>query len=297
MTDANQANVSKTEFPNGFPHAVSAEWLAAHLNDPQVVVIDCRFSLADPQLGQQQYDAGHIPGAWYLNLDQDLSSPVQAHGGRHPLPDWDAFCQRLEQMGVSSTSPQGPTQVVIYDASRFAFASRLWWMLKYLGHDAVAVLDGGWNAWQQGGYAVSTEVPEPRSGQFIPRPQAGWLVDIDHVRRRKDDPGVRLIDSREPARYRGEVEPIDPVAGHIPGASNQCWQEVSTPEGYLLPAAEQSQRWDSLTEAEETIVYCGSGVTACVNLLSQAMADKPLAKLYVGGWSDWCSYPMTTPDA
>lgn len=286
MADTNQVDFSET----GFPNAVSTEWLAAHLDDPQVVIVDCRFSLADPQLGQQQYNAGHIPGAWYLHLDQDLSSPVQTHGGRHPLPDWDAFCQRLEQIGIASDSPHGLSQVVVYDASRFAFASRLWWMLKYLGHEAVAVLDGGWNAWQQGGYAVSTEAPKPRSGQFIPRPQPDWIVDIDSVRRRKDEPGVWLIDSREPARYRGEVEPIDPIAGHIPGASNQCWQEVSTPEGYLLPTADQAQRWDSLAEAEETIVYCGSGVTACVNLLSQAIADKPLAKLYVGGWSDWCSY-------
>lgn len=280
------------EFSHGIGNVVSVEWLAAHLNDPQMVIVDCRFSLADPQLGQQQYDAGHIPGAWYLHLDQDLSNPVQRHGGRHPLPDWQQFCQRLEQMGVASDAP-GPTQVVVYDDSRFAFASRLWWMLKYLGHEAVAVLDGGWAAWQRGNYAVSTEQPAPRLGQFVRRPQPDWIVDIEQVRRRKDEPGVWLIDSREPARYRGEVEPIDPVAGHIPGASNQCWQEVSTAEGYLKPAADQAQRWSHLEDAEAVIVYCGSGVTACVNLLSQAVAGKPLAQLYVGGWSDWCSYETT----
>lgn len=278
-----------TEFPN----VVSTDWLAAHGQDPQVVVVDCRFSLADPHLGQRQYDAGHIPGAWYLNLDQDLSSPVQTHGGRHPLPDWPAFCQRLEQMGVTSTSPHGPTQVVVYDDSRFAFASRLWWMLKYLGHDTVAVLDGGWRAWHQGGYGVSTEAPAPQAGQFMPRLQTDWVVDIAQVRRRKDDAKVWLIDSREPARYRGEVEPIDPVAGHIPGAVNHDWQEVSTAEGYLKPAAAQAQRWEILEGAEEVMVYCGSGVTACVNLLSQAVAGQSLAKLYVGGWSDWCSYLTT----
>ena len=281
-----------------FPNAVSTDWLAAHLNDPQVVIVDCRFSLGDPPLGQRQYADGHIPGAWYFDLNQDLSSPVQPHGGRHPLPDWGTFCQRLEQIGVSSTSPHGPTQVVVYDDSRFAFASRLWWMLKYLGHDAVAVLDGGWGAWQRGGYAVSGESPEePPLGQFSPRPQPDWLVDIDQVRRRKDDPGVRLIDSREPARYRGEVEPIDPVAGHIPGASNQFWQAVSTAEGYLKPAANQAQLWDPLGETEAVIVYCGSGVTACVNLLSQALAGIPLAQLYVGGWSDWCSYEAAEDEA
>ncbi len=296
MANTNRGNFSGTEFPN----VVSTEWLAEHLNSPQVnrpqvVIVDCRFSLADPQLGQRQYDAGHIPGAWYLNLDQDLSSPVQQHGGRHPLPHWDTFCQHLAQMGVASTSPHGPTPVVVYDDSRFAFASRLWWMLKYLGHEAVAVLDGGWAAWQRGGYAISTERPDPQTGQFTPHPQTDWIVDIDDVRHCKDAPGVRLIDSREPARYRGEMEPIDPVAGHIPGASNQFWQAVSTAEGYLKPAADQAQLWANLEGAEEVIVYCGSGVTACVNLLSHAVAGKPLAKLYVGGWSDWCSYE--TPES
>jgi thiosulfate/3-mercaptopyruvate sulfurtransferase len=281
------------EFSPAVSPVVSAEWLADHLSDPQVVIVDCRFSLADPQLGQRQYEAGHIPGAWYLHLDQDLSSPVQRHGGRHPLPKWDAFCQRLESMGLASDPPLGPTQVVVYDDSRFAFAARFWWMLKYLGHDAVAVLDGGWGAWQRGGYAVSADLPKPRTGQFIPRPQADWIVDIHQVRQRQDQPGVRLIDSREPARYRGEVEPIDPVAGHIPGASNQPWQAVSTTEGYLHPVTTQATVWDNLENAEEVIVYCGSGVTACVNLLSQAVAGNPLAKLYVGGWSDWCSYETT----
>lgn len=283
------------EFSTAASPVVSAEWLADHVNDPQVVIVDCRFALADPSLGQRQYEAGHIPGAWYLDLDQDLSSPVQRHGGRHPLPPWDTFCQRLEAMGIGSNSPHGPTQVVVYDDSRFAFAARFWWMLKYLGHDAVAVLDGGWGAWQRGGYAVSTALPEPQTGQFSPRPQADWIVDIDQVRHRKDQPGVRLIDSREPARYRGDVEPIDPVAGHIPGASNQPWQAVSTEEGYLHPPATQAKVWANLGDTEEVIVYCGSGVTACVNLLSQAVAGRPLGKLYVGGWSDWCSYETPAP--
>ncbi|QQE65815.1 sulfurtransferase [Leptolyngbya sp. BL0902] len=273
-----------------FPNAVSVDWLANHLNDPQVVIIDCRFSLADPHLGQRQYAAGHIPGAHYLDLNRDLSSPVQTHGGRHPLPDWDVFGQRLEQLGVCSAGPHGPTQVVVYDDSRFAFAARLWWMLKYLSHGTVAVLDGGWGAWQRSGYAVSTAVPDPTMGRFIPQPQPHWVVNIDDVRRRQDKPGVLLIDSREPARYRGEVEPIDPVAGHIPGSENLFWQTASTDGGILKPAAAQAQRWDSFPEAEEVILYCGSGVTACVNLLSQALAGQPLAKLYVGGWSDWCSY-------
>ncbi|HIK43540.1 MAG TPA: sulfurtransferase [Leptolyngbyaceae cyanobacterium M65_K2018_010] len=285
------------------PNVVTPAWLAAHLNQPNLVIVDCRFSLAEADLGRQQYQAGHIPGAWYLDLNRDLSSPVGRHGGRHPLPDWPTFRQVLETMGVSSQTPLGPTPVVAYDDSRFAFASRLWWLLKYLGHGAVAVLDGGWSAWHQGGYPVSLELPRVETGHFVPQPQPNWIVDIDTLRRRKDEPGVRLIDSRSPERYRGEVEPIDPVAGSIPGAVNYFWQadvrDESDREGMRIvigawkSPAEQRDRFDPLCKdgsRNEVIVYCGSGVTACVNLLSQAVAGKPMGKLYVGGWSDWCSY-------
>lgn len=271
-------------------NVVEPTWLAEHLNDPQVVVVDCRFSLMAPEQGRQQYEAGHIPGAYYLDLNQDLSSPVQPHGGRHPLPDWDAFVKTLESIGVSSSPPAGPTLVVAYDASRYAFASRLWWLLKYLGHEAVAVLNGGLQAWENQGYELSQAIPTAPIGSFTPHPHADWIVDIDSVRQHKDMPGVLLIDSREPARYRGEQEPIDPVAGSIPGAVNYFWQAVSEENGQLKAGAILNQHWSELEAAKETIVYCGSGVTACVNLLSQAIAGKPMGKLYVGGWSDWCSY-------
>lgn len=269
---------------------VEPEWLAEHLNNPNIVVVDCRFSLMEPAKGQQQYEAGHIPGAYYLDLNQDLSSPVQAHGGRHPLPDWEKFTQKLEEIGVFSASPSGATLVIAYDDSRYAFASRLWWLLKYLGHDAVAVLNGGLQGWQRQGYSLSQEIPAPKAGLFTAKPQSDWIVDIDEVRQRKDQPGVLLIDSREPARYRGEQEPIDPVAGSIPGAVNYFWQAVSEEDGQMKDASSLSEHWSALEKADEVIVYCGSGVTACVNLLSQAVAGKPLGKLYVGGWSDWCSY-------
>lgn len=266
---------------------VTAAWLAQHLDDPKVVVADCRFALANPAQGPQQYAAGHISGAWYLDLNQDLSSPVQSHGGRHPLPDLDTFGKRLTAMGVQSNSPE-PTLIVAYDDSRFAFASRLWWLLRYLGHDYVAVLDGGWSGWVQGGYPTSTELPAPRPGNFVPAPRHDWVVDIETVRHRPE--GTLLIDSRSPERYRGEVEPIDPVAGSIPGAVNYFWQDVSAENGQMKPADELSQHWASLNDAEAVIVYCGSGVTACVNLLAQAVAGRSPAKLYPGGWSDWCSY-------
>ncbi len=266
---------------------VTADWLAQHLDDPRAVVVDCRFALADPAQGPQQYAAGHIPAAWYLDLNQDLSSPVQVHGGRHPLPNLDTFSKRLTAMGVQSNGPE-PTLVVAYDDSRFAFASRLWWLLRYLGHDNVAVLNGGWSGWVQGGYPTSIETSAPRPGNFVPVPRQNWIVDIETVR--QCQPGTVLVDSRSPERYRGEVEPIDPVAGSIPGAVNYFWQEVSDEQGQMKPPAELAQHWAELDEAKEVIVYCGSGVTACVNLLAQSVAGRPMAKLYPGGWSDWCSY-------
>lgn len=269
---------------------VEPDWLATHLHDPQVVVVDCRFALMEPEKGRQQYEAGHIPGAYYLDLNREMSSPVQAHGGRHPLPDFAQFAATLERLGVFSFPPAGPTLVVAYDDMRFAFASRLWWLLKYLGHDAVAVLNGGLAGWQAQGYPVEQAIPTPKAGHFMPQPRPDWIVGIDDVRRRKDEPGVVLIDVRSPARYRGEEEPIDPIAGSIPGAVNFFWQDMSDDTGRFLSADALATQWATLDQAEEVIVYCGSGVTACVDLLAQAIAGKPLAKLYVGGWSDWCSY-------
>lgn len=258
------------------------------LPNSQIIIIDCRFSLADPDLGRQLYEISHIPGAYYLDLNQDLSSPVGQHGGRHPLPDPSQLAEKLSRIGLRS-EPEA-TWVVAYDDSRFAFAARLWWLLRYLGHERVMVLEGGFKGWQSAGYAVTTELPSPQLGAFVPRPRLDWTVDIAAVKARKDQPGTVLIDAREPERYRGEREPIDPVAGHIPGAINFPWQEMTDAQGYLLPNLEQ--RWANLPpaeEIEEIVVYCGSGVTACVNLLSLAMAGIS-AKLYPGSWSDWCSY-------
>jgi thiosulfate/3-mercaptopyruvate sulfurtransferase len=269
--------------------AASVQWLREHLDDPQVAIADCRFSLMQPDLGRQQYQEGHIPGAYYLDLNLDLSSPVSKHGGRHPLPDPDLFAAKLSAMGVNSypTDRSEPTLVVAYDDSRFAFASRLWWLLTYFGHSRVAVLDGGLSAWTAAGYDLSEVVPARKSGLFIPKPNPDLVVDIDYVKINKDRPDVVLIDSREADRYRGEREPIDPIAGHIPGAVNYVWQEASDPQSYLLK--DPQARWALLDCDREIMVYCGSGVTACVNLLSLKMADIN-AKLYPGSWSDWCSY-------
>ena len=269
---------------------VTPQWLYQHLDDPQVAIADCRFALADPDLGQGQYQEGHIPGAHYLDLNRDLSSPVQTHGGRHPLPDMDQLAEKLGALGIASDSPQGPTFVVAYDDSRFAFASRLWWLLRYMGHTQIAVLDGGFKGWQAQGYPITTAKPEAKPTTFTPKLQEGWLVDIEYVRQHKDSPHVQLIDSRSGPRYRGEQEPIDPIAGSIPGAMNYFWQAVSDQDGNMRSPADLQAHWSDLDQTEEVIVYCGSGVTACVNLLSLTLAGRPMGKLYAGGWSDWCSY-------
>jgi len=183
--------------------------------------------------------------------------------------------------------------VVAYDDSRFAFASRLWWLLRYLGHDRVAVLDGGYGAWQTLGYGVTPEVPAlppaAPAPRFVPQVQSPWVVDGETVQSYRDHPAIVVVDSREPGRYRGEFEPIDPIAGHIPGAINQCWLEVTEATGEAKPISWHGDHWASVRSAQEVVVYCGSGVTACVNLLSLELAGLGTGKLYAGSWSDWCA--------
>ena len=265
---------------------VSCQWLAENLGNTEVVVIDSRFQLNSPSWGYEQYCNSHIPGAYYLDLDKDLSSPVKLHGGRHPLPNLDQFATKLASMGIIHSE----TLVVAYDDSRLAFAARLWWLLRYLGHDRVVVLDGGWNDWQQGNYPTTQDISSPQQGSFTPQPQTDWIVDIETVKIRKDLPEVILVDSRDSDRYQGKREPIDPIAGSIPGALNSPWKQVTNDRGYLIPLPEQAKLWSSYRPKKEIIVYCGSGVTACVNLLSLQLAGIDNAKLYPGGWSDWCSY-------
>ena len=271
---------------SNFTPVISSEWLVSQLTHPNLVIVDCRFRLGDANWGYEQYLHSHIQGAYYLNLDQDLSSPVKIHGGRHPLPDESILGNKLAAMGITL----GKTLVVAYDDLQFAFASRLWWLLRYWGHDQVAVLDGGWNHWQQNNYPTSSTVPEAKSGTFVPQPRQHWIVDLETVKNRKDLPEVRLIDSRDCDRYRGEREPIDPIAGHIPGAINFPWKQVTDEKGMIRSITDHKTRWHEIKRTDEIIVYCGSGVTACVNLLSLELAGIQGAKLYPGGWSDWCSF-------
>jgi thiosulfate/3-mercaptopyruvate sulfurtransferase len=266
---------------------VTASWLAAHAADPTLVIVDCRFDLADPRAARDAYGRAHIPRAVYFDLERDLSGPKRAHGGRHPLPELSAFTTTLGRAGIGDG-----VEVVAYDAQQGCMAARLWWMLRYLGHDRVRVLDGGWQAWERGGFPTTADIASAAPREFSPRPKAAHLVGADEVRRRLGRADARLVDSRAPERYRGETEPLDPVAGHIPGAKNLPWTDNQDAAGALLPVDRLRRRFADLGDgSSQTIVYCGSGVTACANLLAMDEAGITNTALYLGGWSDWCSYP------
>lgn len=267
-------------------HLVSSEWLFNQLDDPKIAIVDCRFRLAEPEWGYQQYLQDHIPGAYYFDLDRDLSAPVQKHGGRHPLPKPELIADRLAEIGIVKNE----TLVVVYDDNRLAFASRLWWLLRYLGHHQVVILDGGWSNWQRAKYPITSQFPTAKRGLFIPEINSNWLVDIQAIKSLEKSSQIVLIDSRENDRFSGIKEPIDPIAGHIPNAVNFPWQQVTNEAGFLRSFNEQKQLWTNYQQAKEIIVYCGSGVTACVNLFSLEIAGITNTKLYPGGWSDWCSY-------
>ncbi|MFB9330759.1 sulfurtransferase [Paenibacillus aurantiacus] len=269
---------------------VSAKWVLARMYEPDVVIVDCRFALGKPESGRAAYEESHLPGAVYLDLEQDLSAPIQADGsgGRHPLPDPAALAARFGKTGISNES-----RVVAYDDQGGAMASRLWWLLKYLGHENVFVMDGGFKGWQEAGFPVTSEQKITIPAQFLATVQHNLLAEVYDVQ--DVIAGAKratLIDSREPARYRGEVEPIDPVAGHIPGAKNVLWAEGRDADGLWKSAEEQAARFEGLNLAkdDEIIVYCGSGVTATPNVMALLEAGYSNVKLYAGSWSDWISY-------
>ncbi|SEG77239.1 sulfurtransferase [Paenibacillus sp. UNC499MF] len=264
---------------------VSLEWLNEHLQDPDLLIADCRFALGEPWSGRQDYSIDHIPGAFYVDLEEDMSGEKREHGGRHPLPDLGAFSMRASAIGVDASKT-----VVAYDDQGGAMASRLWWMLRFLGHERVYVLDRGYSQWKAAGYPVTAEAPQASPATFSPKVQRHMLASMDEVKAKLGAKDTVLIDSREGARYRGEQEAIDPVAGHIPGARNRFWKDALDAEGSWRSAEEQQERFRGLENAEELIVYCGSGVTACPNVLALEEAGIPGVKLYAGSWSDWVSY-------
>jgi len=262
---------------------------------PAPVILDCRFDLADPAQGAALYAESHIPGAQYVDLNRDLSAPVGKHGGRHPLPGAEAAQSLFRRLGVSDN-----TTVIVYD-ERHAYAARCWWLLRYLGHDNVRILNGGFSAWTNArnmisSGAIASVVPRP-VGDFTAKPRAHLLWNYAQVATVVDDEDARatLIDSREAERYRGEREPIDKVAGHIPGAINAPWVDAISADGTLLPPSTQKSRWTALMAQhapgeKPAAVYCGSGVTACANILSLHLAGYGDIPLYSGSWSDWISY-------
>ena len=268
---------------------IAAETLAGLLGDPRLRIVDCRFDLARPEDGRRRYLDEHLPGALYAHLDRDLAAPVTPGSGRHPLPAPGDFAARLRRWGVNRDS-----QVVAYDDGNGMYAARLWWMLRWLGHDAVAVLDGGMGRWLQLGLPLDTEVPAPSPGDFVAHPRPDAVVDAAAVLAATGDPALRILDARTPERYRGEVEPIDAVAGHVPGARNHPFGLSLDAQGrFLEPEALRATLATSLagTPPERAVAMCGSGVSACHLLLALEHAGLPGARLYPGSWSEWSADP------
>jgi len=268
---------------------IQAEELASLLGDARLRIFDCRFDLARPAYGRTAYLDEHVPGAIFADLNTDLSSPVTATSGRHPLPSPAELEARLRAWGLNADS-----RVVAYDDNNGAYAARLWWMLRWAGHDDVAVLDGGMRRWLQLGLPLTEDVPARAPGNFIARPRAAMAVSADDVLAASADPATCILDARAPERYRGEVEPIDKVAGHIPGARNHPFGMSLDSQGrFLAPDALRDSLRTSLDDAsaERAIVYCGSGVTACHVLLALEHAGLRGARLYPGSWSQWSSDP------
>ncbi len=269
---------------------VKTEELAEHLDDPNWVVVDCRFSMAAVEHSYQDYLKGHIPGAVYVSL-HDLVGPISAgKTGRHPLPGIEQACQVFSRLGIGEHS-----QVVAYDDAGGAMAaSRFWWMLRWLGHEAAAVLDGGWQNWLRMNLPVNTGLETNPPREFVVQVHPEHLADAAEVDVMRQDPACKVFDSRAAERYRGENETIDPVAGHIPGAFSSPYVENLNPDGTFRTSSELRQRFEKLlngTPAERTAFYCGSGVTANHNILAMYYAGLGESRLYTGSWSEWITDP------
>ncbi|QBE63015.1 sulfurtransferase [Pseudoduganella lutea] len=270
---------------------IDAATLAQHIDDPQWVVLDCRHDLLNPAFGREAFAAGHLPGAQFASIDDDLSGPKTGAGstfrGRHPLPERAALIETLRRFGIDDT-----TQVVAYDAHGGMYAARLWWLLRSIGHEAVAVLDGGLPAWQAAGQPVSTDVAPRAPGGITERPSLTRAVSVDDVVANLSTGGFTVVDARASDRFRGENETIDPVGGHIPGAKNRFFKDNLGADGKFKPAAQLKEEFAPLfASPSSAVMQCGSGVTACHNLLALEVAGMPGAALYPGSWSEWCAAP------
>jgi thiosulfate/3-mercaptopyruvate sulfurtransferase len=266
----------------------------------RLMIFDCSFDLTQPAAGEQQYTQGHIPGALYVHLDKALSAPhgpgadpdahEAASGGRHPLPQRERFADWLSSIGFANDM-----QAVVYDRNGANYCGRLWWMLKWVGHEAVAVLDGGWQAWQAAGGPVAAGEEAAASGSlFKLGPTRAVLVDTADVLKHLGRPGQTLVDARAAPRFRGEIEPLDPVAGHIPGAINRPFALNLGADGKFKPAAQLKAEFEALLgqrDPASVVHHCGSGVSAVPNILGMEIAGLGGSALYAGSWSDWCSDP------
>ncbi len=271
-----------------FTTLVSVRELAAHLDDPHWIVFDCRHDLTDTESGRRAYAQSRVPGARFVHLDEDLSGPKTGANGRHPLPDPEQFRSRLAALGMTNGK-----QAVAYDASGGYYAARLWWMLRWTGHDRIAVLDGGWDAWLKAGLPVTAQPPAIGAGKFSGAARDN-AVDARFILTQLGQPRIRLIDARSPDRFRGENETLDPVGGHIPGAANRFFKNNLTADGCFKPPLELNREFSALLDAlppSQVVHQCGSGVTACHNLLAMEIAGLTGSKLYPGSWSEWCSDP------
>ncbi len=270
---------------------ITAAQLQQRLHQPDLLILDCRFALDDPAYGQRSYAEGHIPGAQFADLERDLSGPIhKGVTGRHPLPDASQLLQRLRDWGLNQRS-----EVVLYDDGPGAFAARAWWLLAWLGkRDGVYLLDGGLKAWREAGGELSQSPAKAVAGDFTGVPDASLVIDAEQLQQRLHDPQLTLLDARALPRFRGEVEPLDPVAGHIPGARCAVFTDNLDGDGRFLPAEQLRQRFATQLEqrpVSELVAYCGSGVTACHNLFALCLAGYPLAPLYAGSWSEWITDP------
>ena len=281
------------------PLLVSTEWLAEHLSDADLRVADVRWSLLERDKGQNAYSLAHIPGAVFLDVDRDLASPRGQGPGRHPLPRPEAFAATMSRAGIGAT-----THVVAYDFGDASTAARLWWLLRYFGHDRVSLLDGGIGRWVAEGRATESDVPALASQEFVPVPRPTMRIDAAELERLRVDPKTLVIDSRAAERYEGRTEPIDPVAGHVPGARNRPYPANvrSAEDPRFQEPARLREAFAQLgaDRADRVVCYCGSGVNACQNLLALELAGFAGGLLYEGSWSDWCSVPTrpmkTGPD-
>lgn len=264
---------------------INAKTVHENLKNPNWVIVDCRFSLAKPDLGAFLYRHGHIPNAHYANINTDLSSPVTAQTGRHPLPNAQQLSKKIGAWGINNQ-----TQIVVYDDANGAFAARFWWLLRFLGHENVAVLDGGIGQWQAAKYEITTDLPKIKNEIFRIYPALNDFLNAPQLETEIAKKTIRLIDARTPERYRGEQESIDFVAGHIPYALNRPFQQNLDEKGLFFSPDILRDQFTKLLgnfKSEETVHYCGSGVTACHNVLAMEHAQLQGSKLYAGSWSEW----------